>query len=358
MESNSVSLRNLCIFMFYYIFHRNLAVSFSSIIFFFLRAMWPFPVLSQSPSPWRSPTPAASCSCRGWRTGRRGSSRWHCSSALGTRAGFSWPSTSHCRKAWSGCTSVTPDCAYRLAGLARPSWSSAQVSPLQLLELILWVLSCEFRLILSKCWWQKNIFTIQSWLICLRCNIGKNSNIFSQYLCLQPLSKVLRIERKSSRCIAIACCNVQFLNCVMSQRAMTHFWCLPQVRGRRVVFLLSWNYTRLQHWTLGWKDINLKIGTYPLRLSRKLLQRGAHPRAPLLCATFWILLPASRLLLWAEKSFSSNIKSNALLCPQSNILDILCSIFHTTEVQTFFNTKMSFKFLVFFFRWSNDQGIM
>lgn len=34
MESNRVSLRNLCIFMFYHIFHRNLSVSFSSIIFF------------------------------------------------------------------------------------------------------------------------------------------------------------------------------------------------------------------------------------------------------------------------------------------------------------------------------------
>lgn len=35
MESNRVSLRNLCIFMFYYIFHRRLSVFLSSIIFFF-----------------------------------------------------------------------------------------------------------------------------------------------------------------------------------------------------------------------------------------------------------------------------------------------------------------------------------
>lgn len=130
--------------------------------FFFLRAMWPFPVLSQSPSPWRSPTPAASCSCRGRHTGCRGSSLWHCSSARGTRAGFSWPLTSHCRKAWSGCSSVTPDCAYRLAERARPSWSSAQVSPLLLSEFILLVLRCEYKLILSKCCWQRNIFTNQN----------------------------------------------------------------------------------------------------------------------------------------------------------------------------------------------------
>lgn len=132
--------------------------------FFFLRAMWPFPVLSQSPSLWRSPTPAASCSCQGWHTGCRGSSRWHCSSGRGTRAGFSWPSTSRSRRAWSGCTSATPDCAYRLAGLARRSWSSAQVSPLVVLEFILclWALRCEFRLILGKCCWQKNIFTAQN----------------------------------------------------------------------------------------------------------------------------------------------------------------------------------------------------
>lgn len=105
--------------------------------------------------------------------------------------------------------------------------------------------------------------------------------------------------------------------CVMSQGVtMTRFWCLLQVSGRCVVFLSSLNHTRLQHWTLGWKDINLKIGTYLLRPSKNLLQRGADPRAPLLWATFWILLSASHLLLWAKKSFSSTINPT-LCCVQS-----------------------------------------
>lgn len=127
----------------------SFCLSFCSIFFFFffyfflslLRATWPFPAPSRSPSLWRSPTPTASSSCQGRLRGRQGRSRWHCSSGRGTRLGFSWPLTSRGRKASSVCTSVRPGSAYKSVRPAGPCWSSAQVSPLVVFELMffLWV---------------------------------------------------------------------------------------------------------------------------------------------------------------------------------------------------------------------------
>lgn len=155
---------------------------FHHFFFFFLRAMWPFSVLSQSPSLWRSPTPAASCSCRGWHAGCRGSSRWHCSSGRGTRAGFSWPSTSRSRRAWSGCTSVTPDCACRLAGRARPSWSSAQVRStcgfgvhLMFMGSEVWIQVDTVQMVLIE----KHVHCSELLLIFLSCCIRQNSQKMS-----------------------------------------------------------------------------------------------------------------------------------------------------------------------------------
>lgn len=131
-----------------------------------------------------------------------------------------------------------------------------------------------------------------------------------------PFSKFLRTEKKNLFFYSILDCSLALLAkmcgsctepCAMSQMAMPHLRCLPQVTRRRVVVLRSLNHTGVQHWTLGWKGIHLKIGTYLLRPSRNLLQHGADPRAPLLRATFWILLFASHLLLWAKKSFSANM---------------------------------------------------
>lgn len=102
-------------------------IVFIVMLLIFLRAMWPFPVLSQFPLLWRSLIPRAFSSCQDWHPGRRGFSLWHCSSGRGTRQASSWPLSSLSRRARSGCIWTTPDFDYRSVKLMGLTWSSVQV---------------------------------------------------------------------------------------------------------------------------------------------------------------------------------------------------------------------------------------
>lgn len=131
-----------------------LMIVFIVMLLIFLRAVWPFPVLSQFPLLWRSLIPRAFSSCQDWHPGRRGFSLWHCSSGRGTRQASSWPLSSLSRRARSGCIWTTPDFDYRSVKLMGLTWSSVLVR-----------LNNKFYLQKWKCYDFGETILLNSWAI-------------------------------------------------------------------------------------------------------------------------------------------------------------------------------------------------
>lgn len=126
-----------------------------------------------------------------------------------------------------------------------------------------------------------------------------------------------------------------------------------------VVYMGSLNHTRLQHWSLGWKDINLKTGNTYWDWAR--IYCSIQQIHALHCYELHFEFCSLQAISSSEPRRVSTLNINPTrLCPKSNVLNLICSIFQTTEVETFSNAEICCKILddlMINKSWDIDQGI-